>query len=228
MRPEIKIRKSKVFEVYESGEGKFRRIYTESLVPGKKVYGERLVVQDKTEFREWDAYKSKLCAAVLKGCPNIFIRRNDTVLYLGSASGTTVSHVSDIVGEEGFVFAVDMAPRVVRDLMFLCYDRKNIAPILADAHKPDEIAQRASQADVLYQDVAQKDQVDIFLKNIDMFLKDKGYAILALKARSIDVVRRPSDIFKEVKHRLEAKMTLVDYRQLDPFQKDHAFYVCKK
>ena len=100
MKKEIKIAKSKTFEVYESGEGKFRRLYTENLVPGKNVYGERLVVQNKSEYREWNAYKSKLCAAILKGAPNIFIRRNDVVLYLGAASGTTVSHVSDIAGEE--------------------------------------------------------------------------------------------------------------------------------
>lgn len=223
-----KIRKSGIFEVYESGDGKYRKIYTENLVPGKSVYGEKLVVQDKAEYREWNAYKSKLCAAIMKGCPNIFIRRNDAVLYLGAASGTTASHVSDIVGEDGFVFAVDIAPRVMRNLAFLCHDRKNIAPILADANKAKELMERVSMADVIYQDVAQKEQVGIFLKNADLFLKDKGYAILALKARSIDVVRNPKDIFKEMKHKLEGKMTLVDYRELSPFQKDHAMFMCKK
>ncbi len=228
MKKEIKISKSRIFEVFESGEGKYRRIYTENLVPGKKAYGEKLIVQDKVEYREWDSYKSKLCAAILKGSPNIFIRRSDAVLYLGAASGTTVSHVSDIVGEEGFIFAVDIAPRVVRDLVFLCYDRKNISPILADANKTKELMERISMADVVYQDVAQKNQLDIFMKNASLFLKDKGYAILALKARSIDVTRRPADLFKEVKHKLESRMTLVDYRELSPFQKDHAMFICKK
>lgn len=228
MKKEIKIAKSKTFEVYESGEGKFRRLYTENLVPGKNVYGERLVVQNKTEYREWNAYKSKLCAAILKGAPNIFMRRNDVVLYLGSASGTTVSHVSDIVGEEGFIFAVDIAPRVMRDLMFLCYDRKNIAPVLESAGKINAISERISQADVIYQDVAQKDQVEMFLKNIEIFLKDKGYALLALKARSMDVTRNPKEIFKEVKHKLEGRLTLIDYREIAPFQKDHAMFICKK
>src|SRR3989339_190891 len=170
MKKEIKIIKSKTFEVYESGEGKFRRLYTENLVPGKNVYGERLVVQNKSEYRDWNAYKSKLCAVILKGAPNIFIRRNDVVLYLGASTGTTVSHVSDIVGEKGFIFAVDIAPRVVRDLVFLCYERKNIAPILADASQTKNLAGRISKVDVLYQDVAQKGQIDIFLKNTAEFL----------------------------------------------------------
>ena len=228
MSRERKVVKSKVFEVYESGEGKFKKIYTENLVPGKKVYGERLIVQDRTEYREWNPYKSKLCATIIKGCPNVFIRRNDIVIYLGAASGTTVSHVSDIVGDDGFVFAMDMAPRVLRELMFLCYDRKNIAPILADANKTKETIERLCMADVIYQDVAQKDQVDIFLKNIGIFLKDKGYALLALKARSVDVTRNPRDIFKEVKHKLEKNLTLVDYREISPFQRDHAMFICKK
>ena len=124
---------SKIFEVYESREGKRRQLYTVNLITGKKVYGERLVVENGVEYREWDAFKSKLAASILKGSPSIFIRKNDVVLYLGSASGTTVSHVSDIVGDEGAVFAVDIAPRVMRDLIFLSYQRENILPIMLKA-----------------------------------------------------------------------------------------------
>ena len=102
------INKSKIFEVYES-QGKRRQLYTINLAPGKSVYGERLVNEDGTEYREWDASKSKLAASILKGSPNVGIRKNDVVLYLGSASGTTVSHVSDIVGEEGFVAGAHFA-----------------------------------------------------------------------------------------------------------------------
>src|SRR3989338_4948899 len=220
-----KIQQSKIFEVYEDDR---KRLYTINLTPGKKVYDERLVKDAEIEYREWNPRKSKLAAAILKGCQNIFIRRNDVVLYLGAASGTTVSHVSDIVGEEGFIFAVDIAPRVMRELMFLCYNRKNIAPILESAGKINAISERISQVDAVYQDVAQKDQLEIFLKNIEVFLKDKGYALLALKARSIDVTRNPREIFKEVKHKLESRFTLIDYRELATFQKDHAMFICKK
>lgn len=221
------IKSSKIFEVYESSERR-RQLYTINLVPGQKVYGERLVNENGIEYREWDASKSKLAASVLKGSPNIGIRKNDVVLYLGASTGTTASHVSDIVGNEGFIFAVDLAPRVMRDLIFLCYNRKNIAPILADANKTDLLKERVCAVDVVYQDVAQKSQVEIFLKNVELFLKDGGYALLAVKARSIDVTKNPKQIFKEVKEKLEKNLVIIDYRELEPFQKDHAMFVCKK
>ena len=206
------IRESKIFEVYEDMERKRKQLYT----------------LNGTEYREWDAFKSKLAATILKGSLNIGIRKNDFVLYLGSSSGTTVSHVSDIIGNEGVVFAVDIAPRVMRDLVFLCYKRKNIVPILADAGKTFELKERISAVDVLYQDVAQKNQVEIFQKNADLFLKDGGYALLAVKARSIDVTKNPKQIFREVKGKLGESLTIIDYRELEPFQRDHCMFICKK
>ena len=222
------IQKSKIFEAFEEEKGRRKQLYTVNLVPGKDVYGEKLFKQDGIEYREWEPFKSKIAASILKGSPNICIRKNDVVLYLGSSSGTTVSHVSDIVGNEGFIFAVDIAPRVMRDLIFLCYERKNIAPILADSNKVDDLKERISVVDVIYQDIAQKNQVEIFLKNVDMFLKDGGYAILAVKARSIDVTKQPKGIFKEVKEKLEKNLIIIDYRELEPFQKDHCMFICKK
>jgi len=222
------IKPSKIFEVYELVEAKRKQLYTINLVPGKNVYGEKLIQGNGTEYREWDAFKSKLAAAILKGSPNIGIKKNDTVLYLGSASGTTVSHISDIVGNDGFIFAIDIAPRVMRDLIFLCYDRKNIAPILADANKIDILKERISAVDVVYQDLAQKSQVEIFLKNVELFLKNDGYALLAVKSRSIDVTKQPKQIFKEIKDKLEKELRIIDYRELQSFQKDHCMFICKK
>ena len=222
------IQASKIFEVYEAQEGRRRQLYTINLTPGSDVYGERLISHNGMEYRAWDASKSKLAASVLKGSPNIGIRKSDAVLYLGSASGTTVSHVSDIIGDGGIIFAVDVAPRVMRDLIFLSYERKNIAPILADAGKTMIIRERISAVDVIYQDVAQKNQLDIFLKNINMFLKDDGYALLALKARSIDVTKQPKQIFREAREKLEKTMSVIDCRELEPFQKDHCMFVCRK
>ena len=221
------IHKSKIFEVYEQ-EGRRRQLYTINLVPGHNVYGERIVAENGIEYREWNASKSKLAASILKGSPNIGIRKDDVVLYLGSASGTTVSHVSDIVGNEGLVFAVDVAPRVMRDLIFLRYKRKNIAPILADAGRIALLKERISAVDVIYQDVAQKSQLDIFLKNVGLFLKNEGCALLAVKARSIDVTKNPKQIFKDVKEKLEKELAIIDYRELEPFQKDHCMFICKK
>jgi fibrillarin-like pre-rRNA processing protein len=224
----MKVNKSKIFEVYETRLGKRRLLLTKSMVLGKTVYDERTFRDDGVEYREWKPEKSKLAASILKGTPNTGIRVGDVILYLGSSTGTTVSHVSDIVGKDGFIFALDHAPRVMRELVFVAEDRKNIAPVLADANNPLSYADKVCLADVIYQDVAQKNQVSIFLKNIDLFLKKGGYALLAVKARSIDVTKNPKQIFKQVRVELEKTLTIIDYRELEPYQKDHCMFICKK
>jgi fibrillarin-like pre-rRNA processing protein len=222
------IQQSRIFEVFEQQFGRKKSLYTVNLVPGKKVYNERLIHENGTEFREWDPSRSKLAAAILKGCLNIGIRKGDVVLYLGAATGTTVSHISDIVGKEGFIFALDFAPRVIRELFFVALDRKNITPLLEDAHKPLSYADKISAVDVIYQDIAQKDQVNIFLKNCHMFLKKIGFGLLMVKSRSVDITKDPKEIYLSVRKELEKYMIIVDYRILDPFEKDHCFFLCKK
>jgi len=220
------ITKSNIFEIYE--EKQRGKLFTINLTPGKKVYEEQLIKQNNIEYREWDPYSSKLASLIMNKCPNIFLRKNDVVLYLGSASGTTVSHVSDIVGKDGFIFAVDLAPRVMRDMLFNLESRKNVAPILESANHTDKLKERISIVDLIYQDLAQKNQTDIFLKNIKLFLKKDGYALIAVKARSIDVTKKPKQIFNEVREQLEKHVTIVDYKTLEPYQKDHAMFIVKK
>ena len=220
------IAKSKIFEVYEDKSRK--KLFTVNLTPGKKVYEETLLKQNNIEYREWVPYSSKLASLILNRCQNIFIRKDNAVLYLGSSTGTTVSHVSDIVGKNGFVFAVDLAPRVMTELLFNLELRKNVSPILESANHVDKLRERISSVDVIYQDIAQKNQVDIFLKNIRLFLKKDGYALLAVKARSIDVTKKRKEIFNQVREQLEKEVTIVDYKLLEPFQRDHCVFICKK
>ena len=201
------------------------KLYTKNLTPGKTVYGERLVKQNNLEYREWDAKRSKLAAFMLKGGKNP-VKEGDVVLYLGAASGTTASHISDIVGERGFIFALDFAPRVVRELVYVCEQRKNMAPLLKDANHPGNYKDETTEVDVLYQDIAQRNQIEIFFKNL-VFLKKGGYALIAVKARSIDVTKKPKLIFEEMKNELK-KLKIIEYRTLEPFQMDHCFFVCQK
>ena len=165
---------------------------------------------------------------IFKGCTNIGIRKNDIVLYLGSSHGYTPSFVSDIVGEEGLVFGIDPAPRVMRDFIFLAEERQNLVPVLASANHPEEYINRICQADIVYQDLAQKNQLDIFVKNCNVFLKKGGYGLFAVKARSIDVKRKPKDLFIEIRKELEKLFTVIDYKTLDPMEKDHCMIIVKK
>ena len=203
-----------------------KELYTINSVPGKRVYDEKLYKDGKTEYRQWDPERSKLSAALLKGISQIGIDEKSLILYLGSASGTTVSHISDICNK-GFIFAVEFSPRVMRDFVFMCEKRKNIAPFLENANHPEKYDE-IPKVDVIYQDIAQRDQVGIFFKNYDKFLKKEGFGLLCIKARSIDVTKNPKFIFNQVMKELNDKTTVVDYRILDPYEKDHALFVVKK
>ena len=222
------INNSKIFEVYEERRKNQVNLYTKNLVPGQKVYNEKLITQNGEEYRQWDPKKSKLASSILKGSTNIGIRKGDIILYLGCSTGTTPSHVSDMVGNEGFLFGLDSAPRVLRDFIFLCEKRKNMTALLEDANHPENYKDRVCEVDVVYQDVSQRNQSEIFLKNCKAFLKKGGYALLAVKARSIDVTKKPKQIFAQVKEELEKHLTIIDYRTLDPFELDHCMFICKK
>ncbi len=221
------MRPSNIFEIFEDSIGSRKFIYTKNLTPGLTLLQERIKKEGGAEYREFDPSHSKLAAAIIKGAKNVGIRKGDVVLYLGASHGYTPSFVSDMVGKEGFIFALDFAPRVVRDLYFLCEKRENMAPLMEDANHPENYKDKITQVDVVYQDIAQKNQVEIFLKNTDLFLKKGGYALLALKARSIDVTKKPRVIFQEVFKELEKHVKVIDQKFLDPFEKDHAFFVCK-
>ena len=204
-----------------------RKLYTVNSSPGQQVFDEELIVIDGKEYRGWNPMRSKLAAAIVKGMPQLPISKDASVLYLGAAHGYTPSFISDIASG-GIVFAIDFAPRVVRDLVFVAEKRKNIFPLLADANHPESYYNISGAVDIVYQDVAQRNQVEIFLKNCALLLKPGGFGLLALKARSVDVISNPQGIFLEAKRELEKKLTVLDYRLLSPMQKDHAFFVCQK
>ena len=224
----VKIPKTRLQGVYESLQGKKRVLYTKSLTPKKHFFNEDTVTLDSAEYRRWEPSRSKLAAGIIKGLSQIGIKPRSVVLYLGCSHGYTPSFVSDIVSNEGFVFGIDSAPRVMRDFVMLCEERKNMAAILADANQPNSYIHRVSSVDVVYQDIAQRNQAEIFIKNCDMFLEKGGFGVFCVKARSIDVTKKPKQIFKDVRDDLEKELIVVDYRQLDPFEKDHCIFVCKK
>ncbi|MEB3774897.1 MAG: fibrillarin-like rRNA/tRNA 2'-O-methyltransferase [Desulfurococcales archaeon] len=199
------------------------RLATRNLVPGQRVYGERLYHYEGIEYREWNAYRSKLAAALLKGLEELPIREGDRILYLGIASGTTASHVSDIVGGKGRIYGVEFAPRVMRDLLLVVQDRRNIYPILGDARFPEKYRHLAESVNGLYADVAQPEQASIVARNAKVFLEDGGYMLMAIKARSIDVTTEPSEVYRREIEVLESSgFEIIDVVHLDPFDRDHA------
>ncbi len=202
------------------------RLFTRNLTPGKRVYGERLLSIDGIEYREWDPYRSKLAAAILNGLKVMPISPRARVLYLGAAQGTTVSHVSDIA-RNGYIIAVEISPKAIEKLILVAGERENIIPVLGDANKPEEYSEYLDEINVIYQDVAQPNQVDILLKNA-RYLKS-GYTMLCVKSRSIDVVRKPKEVFAEAVSALESGgLETVQVISLEPYEKDHAMIVSMK
>jgi fibrillarin-like pre-rRNA processing protein len=210
--------------VYFIEGGGQRLLATRNLTPGRKVYGEELIVIEDIEYRLWNPSRSKLGAAIVKGLKHNPIVLGSKVLYLGVASGTTCSHVSDIIGNHGWVWGVDFAPRPIRDLIdHVARYRMNISPILSDARQPQGYSLQVPMVEVLFADVAQPDQAEIVVKNAKIFLKKGGYAMFSIKSRSIDVGRDPVEIFKEqVKVLEQESFSVEELIELDPYEKDHA------
>ena len=205
---------------------KRNKLMTKNAVPGEKVYGEQLLEIDGEEFREWNPHRSKAGAAVKKEV-DLELDRSSEVLYLGAASGTTVSHFSDIL-IEGFVVGVEYSDTVARKLVGLAEKRENIAPVLADARKPEEYSDLVGEVDIVFQDISQKDQAEIFLKNCREFLKDDGTGLLAVKARSISSTKNLDNIFGKVKEKLREELEIVEEVRLEPFEKEHLFLKLRK
>jgi len=203
---------------------------TLNLTPGRSVYGERIITVEGREFRSWSPYRSKLAAALLKGIGHMPISAGSKVLYLGAASGTTCSHVSDIVGPKGHVWAVDFASRPLRDLVDnVARYRGNISPMMADARRPESYPALIPTVDVIYADVAQPDQHGIVTGNADRYLKADGWAVMAIKARSVDVTRPPREVYREqVKGLDDHGFDIIEVLELEPYEKDHAMAVARR
>jgi len=217
-------------KVEEIFDGVYRikgQIATLNLVPGKSVYGEELIKVGKMEYRVWNPYRSKTAAAILNGLKNFPIKNGTKVLYLGAAAGTTPSHFSDIVRENGIIYAVEFSPRIFREFLEMAKDRKNLVPILADARKTESYAW-VEAVEVIYCDIAQSDEVDIAIRNAREFLKRNGRLMIAIKSRSIDVTKEPSEIYKAECDKLKkAGFKVLELVNLEPYEKDHAMVIAR-
>ena len=204
------------------------KLATENMVPGNQVYKEKLIIKRGIEYRLWDPFRSKLAASIMNGLDYFPFEKKSQILYLGASTGTTVSHVSDIVGPSGIVFAVEHASRVARDFLDrVATHRKNIMSILQDARKPKEYFSIFGKVDVVYVDIAQPDQTQIAIDNCKMFLKKGGYFFLVIKTRSIDVTKAPKRIVEEEIEKLKPMFDVLQTIDLHPYDKDHAMVISK-
>ncbi|KAK5132519.1 Small subunit processome complex component [Meristemomyces frigidus] len=224
--------------------GKEDLLVTKNLTPGEAVYGEKRISIDtptsmtdaptngdapiatKTEYRVWNPFRSKLAAGILGGLEDIHMKPGSKVLYLGAASGTSVSHVADIVGPTGTVFAVEFSHRSGRDLINMATHRTNVIPIIEDARHPLKYRMLVSMVDCIFADVAQPDQARIVGLNAHQFLKVGGGVVVSIKANCIDSTAAPEQVFaREVVKLREERIKPKEQLTLEPFERDHAMVV---
>ena len=215
--------KQHIFWFQVEGE---RKLATENLVPGNQVYNEKLLNVKGGEYRIWNPFRSKLAASIMNGLKDFPFNKKSDVLYLGVSTGTTISHISDIIGQSGTIFGIEHASRVARDFLDrVASHRKNIVPIIQDARKPEEFFSVYKKVDTVYVDIAQPDQTDIAIENCKLYLKSGGYIFLVIKTRSIDVTKDPKRVIKNEIKKLESLFEIKQTIDLQPYDKDHAMVV---
>ncbi len=217
--------KKNIFWVKTEGE---KKLATENLVPGNQVYKEKLVLKKGIEYRVWDPFRSKLAASIMKDLEEFPFQEKSSVLYLGVSTGTTISHISDIVGPKGIIFGVEHSSRVARDFLDrVASHRKNIIPIIQDARRPQDYFSVYNKMDIVYSDIAQPDQTEIAISNCKLYLKNNGYLFLVIKTRSIDVTQPPKKIIQDELKKLRTNFQILQQIDLHPYDKDHAMIIAK-
>ncbi|MGI0133011.1 MAG: fibrillarin-like rRNA/tRNA 2'-O-methyltransferase [Thermoplasmata archaeon] len=208
----------KLWERSEDGRPAF---FTEAAGTPPVVYGERTVATPTTTLRRWEPGRSKLGAALAKGWTDPLPRPGERWLYLGAATGTTASHVADLVTPKGAVYAVEKSLRPFARLLRLAEAYPNLLPILGDARRPELYLGTVPPVDGLYLDVAQPDQVDIAWANARLYLRGAGALLLVLKTSSMGRGREPRSHLAHAEARLAQGFELVPSLGLDPFHRRH-------
>lgn len=211
------------------GGDRYPVLYTVSGAdPPIAVYGERLVARGPRVLRHWDPHRSKLGAALAKDEELPLPAAGERWLYLGAATGTTASHVADLVLPGGLVAAVERSLRPFSRLLRNAEAYPNLLPILGDARRPEAFAGDAGRVDGLYQDIAQPDQVDILVANARLCLRIDGVALLALKTASLGRALEPRAHLRQAEEALEqAGLEVVTTVGLEPFHKRHYLIAAK-
>ena len=203
-----------------------RYMYSRNLVPGKSVYGERLLMVDGVEYRLWDPGRSKLAAHLLLSEGGGDIRQNDVFLYLGASTGTTVSHVSDIT-VKGQIYAIEISKRTFRELINNVSARSNILPMLGNARDENLMEGILTHADYIYCDIAQPDQVQIFLTNMIQYSCRSG--LLMLKCKSIDVTASPKSLMDKAVNTIKGRGFHIEPPiDIGAYEKDHYALLVRK
>ncbi|HXY46311.1 MAG TPA: fibrillarin-like rRNA/tRNA 2'-O-methyltransferase [Thermoplasmata archaeon] len=225
MREESRPRRSSVpSRLHRLRRGDRTELWTEAVGSLPPVYGERWKEVGGLLCRSFDPSRSKLAAAIAHDWSGDLPRIGERWLYLGAASGTTASHVADLVGPSGRVYAVEKSLRPFARLYQLSERWPNLLPVLADARTPEDYADLVPPVEGLYADIAQPDQIEIVRRNAALYLRAEGRPVLiALKTASIGRNRPPAAFLALAEKALDPVVELESSVRLDPFHRAHYF-----
>ena len=212
-----------------------RTLWSRNSTRGKSVGGERRKRDGKIEWRRWDPFRSKVAAALLmtsQKASELLPSPGDTCLYLGASSGTTVSHIHDMVcgsnnHHNGQIIAVEISPRMMRDLSSLAEERSGLIPILNDARETQSYAPvMREKAHWIHQDLSIADQAENFISIATSTLKNGGIGLLSLKAASErqfegDDQSRFSRAEKLIE---ESELELIEKIDISQYQEQHMVF----
>lgn len=184
-------------------------------------------IQNKLEYRIWDTFYSKLGAAIETGISNIYMKPGSKVLYLGAGndSYSTISHISDLVGKEGVVYAVEKSEIKGLVLKTLAKKRINIKPIIYDAKIPFNYKNSIiNLVDCIFANISEKDITIILAKNAEFFLKSKGGFICVINANQNDSKNKSQKekIDEQIRLLKENSLYVKEYISLDNFESGFA------
>jgi len=202
---------------------------TQNMVPGYNVYGEEYIEVQNEEWRTWDPYRSKFSAAIMRRMKSLPQLKGKKVLYLGAATGTTPSHFSDIVGSKGVLYALEFSSKAAKKLYEVVGTRENMVPLVKDARYPENYSDFVGLVDVVFQDISQPDQTDIFATNVQAFLKQGGIGVIAIKSQSIDSSKKPHKVYREQEQKLKNKygFKILERKSISKYERAHSIIIIK-
>jgi fibrillarin-like rRNA methylase len=202
--------------------GERRELWTETAGRPPPVYGERWRAEEHRTLRAFEPARSKLAAGIVAGWRGPLPRPGERWLYLGAASGSTASHVADLVGPAGAVYAVERSVRPFARLLAAAERWPNLLPVLADAREPERYADLVPPVAGLYADIAQPDQVAIVRRNAELLLTGHGCPVLlALKTSSMGRERAPAGHLAHAEAELDARIERSPSVGLAPSHRAH-------
>ena len=181
-----------------------------------------LELKQGSKWISWNPYHSKLSAYVLGKGKNWPFTKESKILYLGSAEGNTVKFLSKLC-VNGEIIAIDISAIAMAELIALAEKETNIIPFLGDAHFPNKYQAYARKPDILYQDVAQADQIEIFTRNYKFFNPKCGF--LMIKSRSMS--GKDKNIFDKVENILKKEFNYLEIIDITKWAKGHKAYYVK-